>query len=154
MFTRKMRASLFATIFAQLLTLFWARSSLAQSLASNATAATVREEEIRDVRNYIVDNGPLQICIADWMPLVSCDPSQPTSSYSGHDVEMFRLAAEKLGLARKIKTGTTIAPVSAISSHLSPLKVALATQQCVVFLSLVRDRPWATSTPIPIMPLV
>jgi ABC-type amino acid transport substrate-binding protein len=93
-----MRASHFATIFAQLLTLFLARSSLAQSLASNATAATAREEEIRNVRNYIVDNGPLQICIADWMPLVSCDPSQPTPSYSGHDVEMFRLAAEKLGL--------------------------------------------------------
>lgn len=91
-----MRTTHFATSFT-LLIFLTARFSLAQS-ASNATAATDREEEIKDVRNYIVDNGPLQICIADWMPLVSCDPTQPTSSYSGHDVEMFRLAAEKLGL--------------------------------------------------------
>lgn len=93
-----MRATHFATSFTLLLTIFSARSSLAQSLASNATAATAREEEIKDVRNYIVENGPLQICIADWMPLVTCDPTQPTSTYSGHDVEMFRLAAGKLGL--------------------------------------------------------
>lgn len=93
-----MRATHFATsslALIILLALFSARSSLAQT---PLTAATAREEEIKDVRNYIVENGPLQICIADWMPLVSCDPSQPTDTYSGHDVEMFRLAADKLGL--------------------------------------------------------
>jgi ABC-type amino acid transport substrate-binding protein len=80
-----------------ILILFSTRSSLAQP-ARNATAATAREEEIKDVRNYVIDHGPLQICIADWMPLVSCDPSKPSADYTGHDVEMFRLAAEKLSL--------------------------------------------------------
>lgn len=33
------------------------------------------------------------------MPLVSCDPNKTADTYTGHDVEMFRLLAEKLGLA-------------------------------------------------------
>ena len=64
-------------------------------LAALAPGATAQSSS---ATTTTTGGGPLTVCTANWSPMVNCSAGRDPSSFSGHDMDLFRQAAALLDL--------------------------------------------------------
>lgn len=69
-----------------------------QDLDLNAAAAPPFAAPLTEQQLPVQQVGATrQVCLASWEPISNCDPSQPTPTYTGYDVDVWRNVAVGLG---------------------------------------------------------